>query len=174
MFCKVLLAGIAVAVYCAAVNAADAKPTPGTAPKEFGKLPDGTVIHAYTLTNRSGAQAKVLTYGTTLAELHVADKAGKMADVVLGFDDLKGYLGDDPYFGATVGRVGNRIAKGKFTLAGKEYTLAVNNGPNATARRSRRASIKSCGRPSRSTPPTESPSNLPTPAPTARKAIRAS
>src|SRR5262249_52409987 len=63
-------------------------------------------------------------------ELHVPDKQGKAVDVVLGFDDLKGYLGQHPYFGANVGRVANRIAKGKFTLDGKEYTLATNNGPN--------------------------------------------
>jgi aldose 1-epimerase len=72
-----------------------------------------------------------MTYGATLTELHVPDKDGKRGDVVLGFDSLAPYLKGVPYFGATVGRVGNRIAKGKFTLDGKEYTLAVNNGPNS-------------------------------------------
>jgi aldose 1-epimerase len=72
-----------------------------------------------------------MTYGATLTELHVPDKSGTMGDVVLGCDNLGQYLKGSPYFGATVGRVGNRIAKGKFTLDGKEYTLAVNNGPNA-------------------------------------------
>jgi aldose 1-epimerase len=76
-------------------------------------------------------KAKVITYGAILTELHVPDKNGQFDDVVLGFDDLKGYLGAHPFFGATVGRVANRIAKGKFTLDGKEYQLAVNNGPNA-------------------------------------------
>jgi aldose 1-epimerase len=98
--------------------------------KEFGKMPDGTVIDVYTLTNSKGMTAKVINYGALLTELQVPDKQGKTVDVVLGFEDLKGYLGEHPYFGANVGRVANRIAKGKFTLDGKEYTLATNNGPN--------------------------------------------
>src|SRR5260370_17383357 len=72
-----------------------------------------------------------MTYGATLTELHVPDKDGKMGDVVLGFDNLGQYVKASPYFGATVGRVANRIARGKFTLDGKESTLAVNNGPNS-------------------------------------------
>jgi aldose 1-epimerase len=98
---------------------------------EFGKLPDGTAIESFTLHNSQGASAKVITYGATLAELHVPDKNGKMGDVVLGFDNLEGYLGQHPYFGGTIGRYGNRIAKGKFTLDGKEYQLFLNNGPNS-------------------------------------------
>src|SRR5277367_2942343 len=99
---------------------------------EFGKMPDGTVIEAYTLINSHGASAKVITYGATLTELHVPDKSGKMGDVVLGFDNLEGYTtGPHPFFGATIGRYGNRIAKGKFTLDGKEYQLAINNAPNS-------------------------------------------
>jgi aldose 1-epimerase len=98
---------------------------------EFGKLPDGTAIEAYTLHNAQGASAKVITYGATLTELHVADKNGKMGDVVLGFDNIEGYLGQHPYFGGTIGRYGNRIAKGKFALDGKEYDLFLNNGPNS-------------------------------------------
>jgi aldose 1-epimerase len=98
---------------------------------EFGKMPDGTAIEAYTLVNSAGASAKVITYGATLTELHVPDKNGKMGDVVLGFDNLEGYTtGPHPFFGATIGRYGNRIAKGKFTLDGKEYQLAINNAPN--------------------------------------------
>ena len=97
---------------------------------EFGKLPDGTVITAYTLKNAKGSWAKVITYGATLTELYVPDKSGKLGDVVLGFSDLQGYLGDEPFFGATVGRYANRIAKGHFTLDGKEYNLATNDGPN--------------------------------------------
>jgi aldose 1-epimerase len=99
--------------------------------KGFGKTSDEVSVELYTLTNTSGVTAKVTTYGAILTELHVPDRDGKMADVVLGFEDLKGYLAGHPYFGATVGRVANRIAKGKFTLDGKEYKLAVNNGPNA-------------------------------------------
>jgi aldose 1-epimerase len=98
---------------------------------EFGKMPDGTVVESFTLYNSRGASAKVITYGATLTELHVPDKNGKMGDVVLGFDNLEGYLGQHPYFGGTIGRYGNRIAKGKFTLDGKEYQLFLNNGPNS-------------------------------------------
>lgn len=97
----------------------------------FGKLSDGTEIELYTLKNAQGLVAKVITYGATLTELWVPDKNGKSADVVLGFDNLKQYEGQHPYFGATVGRYANRIAKGKFTLDGKEYSLAINNGPNS-------------------------------------------
>ncbi len=97
---------------------------------EFGKLPDGTIIMAYTLKNAKGSWAKVITYGATLTELYMPDRSGKPGDVVLGFSDLQGYLGDEPFFGATVGRYANRIANGHFTLDGKEYHLALNNGPN--------------------------------------------
>jgi aldose 1-epimerase len=97
----------------------------------FGKLPDGTEIEQYTLANSKGAVAKLITYGATLTELWVPDKVGRTADVVLGFDNLGGYLGDHPFFGATVGRYGNRIAKGKFSIDGKEYSLFLNNGPNS-------------------------------------------
>ena len=99
--------------------------------KSFGKLPDGTEIEEYTLRSAKGATAKVITYGATLTELWMPDKAGKSADVVLGFDNLDGYLGDHPFFGATVGRYGNRIAKGKFSIDGHEYSLFLNNGPNS-------------------------------------------
>ena len=97
----------------------------------FGKLSDGTEIEQYTLGNAKGAVAKVITYGATLTELWIPDKSGKNADVVLGFDKIDGYAGDQPYFGAIVGRYANRIAKGKFALDGKEYSLFVNNGPNS-------------------------------------------
>jgi len=97
----------------------------------FGKLSDGTEIEQYTLTNSKGSVAKIITYGATLTELWVPDKSGKKADVVLGFDSLAGYTGDHPFFGATVGRYGNRIAKGKFSIDGKEYSLFLNNGPNS-------------------------------------------
>jgi aldose 1-epimerase len=97
----------------------------------FGKLSDGTEIDQYTLRNARGAVAKVITYGATLTELWIPDKSGKNADVVLGFDKIDGYAGNQPYFGAIVGRYANRIAKGKFTLDGREYSLFVNNGPNS-------------------------------------------
>jgi aldose 1-epimerase len=96
----------------------------------FGKLPDGSPVDIYTLTN-GGITAKITNYGGIVTELHVPDKAGKTADVVLGFDTLEGYLSGHPYFGTITGRYANRIAGGKFTLEGKTYTLAVNNGPNS-------------------------------------------
>ncbi|CAN5437399.1 galactose mutarotase [soil metagenome] len=97
----------------------------------FGKLPDGREVKLYTLKNAKGMTAKIMTYGAILTELHVPDKNGKTADVVLGFDNLEGYLKGSPYFGANVGRCANRIANGKFTLDGKEYTLATNNGKHS-------------------------------------------
>jgi len=100
------------------------------AKQAFGKTADGTAVDLFVLTNAKGMRAKVMTYGATLTELLVPDRDGKLDDVVLGFDDLDGYLAGHPFFGSTVGRFANRIAKGKFTLDGKEYTLAINNGPN--------------------------------------------
>jgi len=98
---------------------------------DFGKTKNGEATKIYTLKNKNGMIAKVTTYGATLVELHVPDRDGKLADIVNGFDDVSGYeSGDNQYFGCTVGRVCNRIAKGKFTLDGKEYTLAINNDPN--------------------------------------------
>jgi aldose 1-epimerase len=103
----------------------------GVEKRDFGKTEEGTPVDVYVLTNDEGMTAKVMTYGATLTELHVHDGDGKTTDVVLGFDDLKGYLAGHPFFGSTVGRVANRVARGKFTLDGKEYRLAVNNGPNS-------------------------------------------
>jgi len=97
---------------------------------EFGKTPDGTTVDLYTLTNAKGSICKIMTYGAVVTELHVPDKAGKMADVVLGFDNLHQYIKESPCFGAIVGRFANRIAKGRFTIDGQTYTLAINNGPN--------------------------------------------
>ena len=97
---------------------------------DFGKTAEGTPVELYVLTNGK-MTAKVMTYGAILTELLVPDRNGKIGDVVLGFDNLAAYLAGHPHFGATTGRVANRIAKGSFTLDGKEYKLAVNNGPNS-------------------------------------------
>ena len=97
--------------------------------ESFGKV-EGQSIELYTLTNRKGAEAKITTYGATVVSLKVPDRNGKFDDVVLGFDDIDGYLKGTAYFGATIGRYGNRIAKGRFTLNGVEYKLATNNDPN--------------------------------------------
>ena len=98
--------------------------------KSFGQMPDGADVKIFMLSNRKGMVAKVTEYGAILTEVWVPDRAGQLTNVVLGFDNLGQYLKGHPFFGATTGRVANRIAKGKFTLDGKEYTLAVNNGPN--------------------------------------------
>jgi aldose 1-epimerase len=99
--------------------------------KSFGSAPDGSEVSLYTLRNNAGAEVGICNYGGLVIFLKVPDRNGKFADVVLGYDNLPDYIKDTPYFGALIGRYGNRIAKGKFTLDGKEYTLAVNNGPNA-------------------------------------------
>ncbi len=101
---------------------------PSYAEEPFGTLPDGTKVTAYTLTNKNGMKAKVLNYGGIITELDVPDKNGKLGDVVLGFDNLQDYLTKSPYFGCITGRVANRISNAKFTLDGKEYKLAANNG----------------------------------------------
>ena len=99
--------------------------------RPFGLAPDGSDVNLYTLRNVKGAEVGICNYGGLVIFLKVPDRSGKLADVVLGYDNLPDYIRDTPYFGALIGRYGNRIAKGKFTLDGKEYTLAVNNGPNA-------------------------------------------
>jgi aldose 1-epimerase len=96
----------------------------------FGKLDDGTVVDQFTLKNSSRATVKIITYGATVTELWVPDRKGKPGDVVLGFDGFDGYVRNPAWFGAIVGRVANRTAKGKFTLEGKEYSLEINNPPN--------------------------------------------
>ena len=96
----------------------------------FGKTAEGEPVEIFTLTNPHGLKARLMTWGATLVSMAVPDRAGKLADITLGFDSLDGYLGKHPFFGVIAGRYANRIAKGKFTLEGKEYTLAVNNGVN--------------------------------------------
>lgn len=102
---------------------------------DFGTLPDGQTATLYTLTNAKGAVAKITNYGGIVTELWMPDKNGKLGDIVLGFDSVDGYLSDaykasGPYFGALIGRYGNRIGQGKFVLDGTTYALAANNGEN--------------------------------------------
>ena len=99
--------------------------------EDWGSTPGGERVHLYSLTNATGVRARIATYGGVVVSLEVPDRAGRLGDVLLGFDSLQGYLGEHPYFGALIGRYGNRIAQGRFTLDGRAYTLAVNNGPNA-------------------------------------------
>lgn len=97
----------------------------------FGKTADGTAVELFVLTNAKGVRAKVTTYGARLTEMWVPDREGRMGNVVLGFDRVEGYFDPkEPYFGCTVGRVANRIARGEFELEGKGYRLAKNNGNN--------------------------------------------
>lgn len=97
----------------------------------FGKKPDGSEVFAYTLTNKSGASARILTMGGILANLYMPDRDGKLADVIFGFDSVDDYLNGGGYQGALIGRYGNRIGSGRFTLNGVTYQLAQNdNGKN--------------------------------------------
>ena len=96
----------------------------------YGSTGQGEQVELFTLTNANGMRVRFTSYGGIITSLEVPDREGTLADVTLGFDSLSGYLGEHPYFGALIGRYGNRIARGRFTLEGKEYTLAVNNGPN--------------------------------------------
>jgi aldose 1-epimerase len=95
--------------------------------KSFGTTPEGKEVTEFTLSNKSGVSLSVINYGGIITRLRVPDRKGVLEDIVLGYDSLSGYVKDSPYFGAIVGRYGNRIANGKFTLDGKEYTLAQNN-----------------------------------------------
>jgi aldose 1-epimerase len=97
----------------------------------FGALANGQQVRAFTMTNARGVQVRVIDYGGIIVSIKTPDRAGTLADIVLGFDDVQGYVKSSPYFGAITGRYANRIAKGRFQLDGKTYTLAVNNGPNA-------------------------------------------
>jgi aldose 1-epimerase len=98
--------------------------------ESFGKTSPGEAVDLYTLRNIHGVEAKITNYGGIVVSLKVPDRNGKFDDIVLGFNDLESYLKSHPYFGAIIGRYGNRIAKGRFTLNGVEYKLAVNNGEN--------------------------------------------
>src|SRR5688572_21762191 len=89
----------------------------------FGKLEDGTTVDIYTLKNRNGLQVEITNYGGAVVTIRTPDRRGRMADIVLGYPDLRGYVADTSYFGALIGRYANRIARGKFTLNGVEYQL---------------------------------------------------
>ena len=95
----------------------------------FGQTPDGTPVEVFTLTNQHGIKLRTMTYGAIVLSLETPDRNGQSADIVLGYNTLADYVKDTTYFGAIVGRYGNRIAKGKFSVDGKAYTLATNNAP---------------------------------------------
>ena len=106
------------------------KGTSNVKKQDYGKLPDGTPIELYTLSNAKGMQAGIITYGGIVVSLTAPDRTGKYADVVLGMADLPGYLTPPPYFGALIGRYGNRIGHAQFSLDGKVFKLPANDGPN--------------------------------------------
>lgn len=118
------------AIAYAALTAASLAATPMIQREPFATTADGQAVERFTITNRNGAIARFITWGASLTELHVPDRAGKLADVTLGFDQPEPWLKPHPFFGAVAGRYANRIAAGKFTLDGHEYTLATNNGAN--------------------------------------------
>jgi aldose 1-epimerase len=105
-------------------------PMPKLMQAPFERTPDNQLVDLITLGNANGMEMTVLTYGGIIKTLRTPDRTGAFDDIVLGFDDLKSYMEKSPYFGALIGRYGNRIAKGRFTLDGATYTLATNNGPN--------------------------------------------
>jgi aldose 1-epimerase len=114
----------------AAACAAQMKPAPR---KPFGRLPDGRETHLYTLRHANGFHVEISDYGGTVVRLLAPDRQGKLADVVLGFGSVEPYPKQSPYFGSLIGRVGNRIAQGRFTLDGRTYQLATNNTPGGLA-----------------------------------------
>jgi len=113
----------------ASTEATTANATKGITQKDWGNA-NGKPVHLFTLTNANGVQVSISDYGGTITSFVAPDKTGKKESIVLGFNNISGYLAHPPYFGATVGRYGNRIAKGKFTLNGQTYTLATNDGQN--------------------------------------------
>ncbi len=128
----VLLVFAAGAALALTGGCAGKKYTSSSLPSEpFGTTPDGVKVEVFTLRNVTGMEAKISNYGGIVVSIKVPDRNGKMGDVVLGYDRLSGYLQETPYFGCLVGRYGNRIARGKFSLDGATYNLVTNNYPNA-------------------------------------------
>ena len=134
--CKLVLCLMALAAACVCLSSCSGKAPAGkgkpTVEKAaYGKMPDGRPVDIFTLTNANGMRVKLTNYGAITVSVEAPDRAGKLADVTLGYDTLDGWFTSKSYFGATVGRYANRIAKGKFSLDGQTYTLATNNGENA-------------------------------------------
>lgn len=121
---------LAISCGCNTTTSTESPMTPEITSAAFGNTPEGEPATLYTLTNSQGVEAKITNFGGVVVSLKVPDRNDSLADVVLGFNSLEPYFEKSPYFGALVGRYGNRIAKGKFTLNGEEYTLAQNNGEN--------------------------------------------
>lgn len=125
-----LIALLTVLAFCSVMEAKAQHGESGVKKESFGKV-DGQEVFLYTLSNARGAEARITNYGGIVVSLKMPDRNGKLDDIVLGFDNLDGYLKNGGfYIGAIIGRYGNRIAKGRFTLNGVEYKLATNNGEN--------------------------------------------
>jgi aldose 1-epimerase len=122
---------LAVFLSCNDNKSAETEITKAGIVKSDWGIADGKQVYLFTLANRKGEQVKISNYGGTITSWVMPDKNGNRSSIVLGFDSLSGYLAKPPYFGATVGRYGNRIANGKFKIGNTEYTLAVNNGKNS-------------------------------------------
>ncbi len=124
VICAIIILGL-ICVSCSKPQTNNVK-SPGV----FGQLADGREIHIYTISNAGGMSAQIINYGAIVVSLKTPDRSGGMNDVILGFDNLDGYVNDKSFQGAIVGRYGNRIGKGKFSLDGREYQLTINDGFN--------------------------------------------
>jgi aldose 1-epimerase len=125
-----LAATVSGALVVAACSGGEGPGAAGVRRQAFGTTPDGQAVELITLTNGRGMELRAMTRGATITHVRVPDRSGVLGDVVLGYDSLPGYLASSPYFGAVVGRYGNRIARGRFALGGQVHTLATNTGPN--------------------------------------------
>jgi aldose 1-epimerase len=132
--CALLLAAVMLCLSCgqpcSKEKSKEVKAKMNVQEQAFGQTPDGHKVKLYILTNSNGLKARIMTYGAAVVSLEVPDRNGKFDDITLGYDNLDGYVKNNPYFGVIVGRYGNRIAKGRFTLDGTTYKLATNNGEN--------------------------------------------
>jgi aldose 1-epimerase len=129
-FSRSLLILLPFAILCHVVTGLGQSGSTGTKGQSFGKLPDGKPVEVFTLKNAGGIEMRAISYGGIITSLRVPDRNGQSGDIVLGFDRFDDYLKDPPFFGAIIGRYGNRIAKAQFSLDGQSYKLAANNGPN--------------------------------------------
>lgn len=129
-FSRSLLLLLPLAILCHVVTGSGQGAASPVARAPFGKMPDGTPVELFTVKNANGIELGAIAYGGIITSLRVPDRDGRLDDIVLGFDRFEDYLNDHPFFGAIIGRYGNRIAKGQFALDGQTYKLATNNGPN--------------------------------------------
>ena len=125
------MAAVAAVVLGCATASRSRAPEIGVQSRPFGRTATGHAVELFTLRNAHGIEVQLTNYGGIITSIKTPDRTGRFADIVLGYDNLSGYLANSPYFGAIVGRYANRIARGRFTLDGATYILATNNGPNS-------------------------------------------